>query len=455
MKKLSDKKILTKGDVKTVLIKLTIPMIFGIFSMVIYNLADTYFVGQLGKNQLAALSYTFPVILIISSLAQGIGMGTSSVLSRAIGGGDDRLVKRLATDSLFLGLIIVILCVTIGELTIEPIFSLLGAKENTLPYIKEYMRVWYLGMIFVVIPMVGNNIIRATGDSKTPGMVMVIGALINISLDPLFIFGLGPFPKLGITGAALATLIGRMVTFTVALYILIHREKLILFKKPILKETLNSWKQILFVGLPNAGTKMIIPLGVGIITGIISPFGTASVAAYGVASKIEFFAIATINALSSVIAPFMGQNWGAKLPKRVREGFKQGEIFSIINGIIISILLIIFSKPIAKAFNDDPLVIKNITLYIKIVPFTYTLQGIYLITTASLNALNKPIHASSLSILEMFIFCIPLAFILSKSFGLIGVFTSISIAYILTGLISHLAFKKILNKKIKAFKLTT
>ena len=134
------------------LVRLTIPMVFAILSMALYNLVDTLFVGRLGNDQLAALSFTFPVVLVISSLALGLGMGASAAVSRAIGAGDHARVKRLATDSVLLGLIVAAVTATIGLLTIDPLFRALGAGEVTVPYIRDYMTIWYPGMVFVVFP---------------------------------------------------------------------------------------------------------------------------------------------------------------------------------------------------------------------------------------------------------------------------------------------------------------
>ena len=247
---------LTEGSVGWLLVRLTLPMIMGILSMVVYNLVDTFFVSRLGKLQMAALTFTFPVVLFVGSVAHGLGVGTSSLVSRAIGANNLKRVRRLSTDSLVLSFSAVALFAAAGLLTINPLFRMLGADEKILPYIREYMTVWYPGMLFVVFPMVGNNIIRATGDTKTPGLVMLIGALINSVLDPLLIFGsdavpvIGPLlgsigliiKPLGIRGAATATLIGRSFTFTIALYILGHREKFLTFKNTSLKEILSSWR---------------------------------------------------------------------------------------------------------------------------------------------------------------------------------------------------------------------
>lgn len=416
---------------------MTIPMIFGIVSMGLYNIVDTFFVGQLGKEQLAALAFTFPVVLVVQSLALGIGMGTAAVVSRALGERNQKAVQRFATDSLILGLLIVGIFAAIGLATIDPLFRLLGAEGIILNYIHQYMSVWYPGMMFVIVPMIGNNSIRATGDTRTPGTVMVIGAVVNAIMDPLLIFGLGPFPALGITGAAAATLIGRSVTFTVALYVLIVREKLITFKLPRLKEIMFSWGQVLYIGIPNAATKMIVPLGAGVVTRILAQYGPEVVAGYGVATRIEFFSLAVINALSSVIGPFIGQNIGAGLTDRVKEGFKKSELFCLLIGGFLFLLFLFSGAIIAGLFNDNPQVVKTTSSYLRIVSLSYGLQGFYMIVVAGLNVLRQPIKAASLSLLQMFGITVPLGLLGSYFFGPTGVFVGILLSYTITGLTSR------------------
>ena len=171
---------LIEGPVQRTLIRLTLPMVLGTLGMVIFNLSDTFFVGQLGTNQLAALTFTFPVVLVVGSLAMGLGIGASAVISHAIGEGNYNKVKRLTSDSLTLSLIFVGFFALVGLFTINPLFRLLGASGEILTYISQYMTIWYLGVVFVVIPMVGNNAIRASGDTKTPGLIMVFASFINI-----------------------------------------------------------------------------------------------------------------------------------------------------------------------------------------------------------------------------------------------------------------------------------
>ncbi len=439
---------LIEGPIGKTLTKMTIAMTFGMMGMVAFNLVDTFFVGKLGTDQLAALSFTFPVVLVVTSIALGLGFGASAVISRAIGEGDHHKVQRLTTDSLLLSIIIVIGFITFGLFTIEPLFKALGATSKIMPYIKSYMRIWYLGMPFVVVPMVGNNAIRATGDAKTPSIIMLIAVCVNTVLDPLLIFGIGPFPELGIEGAAIATVISRLTTFSIALWVLTKREKMISFNIPKISEILISWKQVLFIGVPIAGARIIIPITIGIITRIVSSFGIKAVAGFGVASRLEFFSLAVIHSLASVFGPFIGQNLGAKKYDRVRTAINISNKFTIIWEIAIFIILFSLRNQIAVIFNKDPQVISTIALYLTVVPLSYTMQGIFVLNTTALNVMHKPLQAAGLTIVQMFIFCIPLALLGSYLFGLTGIFAAIALSYIVSGIISRVVLLKYFKREM-------
>jgi putative MATE family efflux protein len=421
-------------------------MIFGILGMVAFNLADTYFVSQLGVLQVAALSFTFPVVLVIGSLNMGIGIGASVVISNAVGGREQNRVKRLSTDGLSLGIFISVIIMIVGMLTIEPLFRLLGADSATMPYIVEYMRVWYIGVPFVVIPQIGNNTIRALGDTKTPSIIMLIASGMNVVLDPLLIFGIGVFPQMGVTGAALATVIARATTLVFALYILVRRERVVSTKLVRLREIFASWKSILFIGVPNAIAKMIIPIGAGIITSLIASYGPEAVAGYGIATKIEYFAVSVITALVSIIPVFVGQNFGAKNMGRIKNGMITSEKFSVINGIVLFAVLAIFAGPIAHLFTSDENVVRIITLYLQIVPIGYIFMGIVLIVNAAYNALKKPIKAAAFNLIQMMAVYVPLAILTSQYFGIYAIFISLVASYVIVGIAAHISLKKDLNR---------
>jgi putative MATE family efflux protein len=372
-------------------------------------------------------------------------MGTSAVISRAIGSKNYRKVRRLVFDSLLLGILVVGIGVVAGLFTIRSLFMLLGARGAILDYIAEYMKIWYIGMIFVVVPMVGNNIIRATGDSKTPGIIMTIGAGANFIMDPLLIFGLGPLPAMGVRGAALSTVIGRSLTLLIAMYVLIFREKLLKFTIPTPSELWKSWKEVLHIAIPNAITKMIVPLGSGFITRVVSSYGAEAVAGYGVATRIEFFSLTPVNAISSVLGPFIGQNLGASLFRKVREGFAVSGYFSLFTGSVSFLLFLVFAAPIASVFNDDPAVVSTTALYLRLVSAAYAAQGFYLAASAGLNVMKKPLQAAGLSILEMFVLSVPLALLGSLLFGLAGIFAAISISYAATGTSAIFAVRRVMK----------
>ncbi len=218
-------------------------------AIILFNFVDTIFVGRLGTKHLAAMSFTFPVVFTIQSLALGLSVGTTSVISRAIGAGDHEDVRRLTTHALVLSVSLVTILALTGLFTIDPLFTLLGATPEILPLIRQYMVPWYFGVGFVVVPMVGNGAIRATGDTKTPSYVMMVAGLANVILDPLLIFGIGPFPRMELQGAAIATVIARALTFIAAIWVLRYREKILEFTVHGMAVILDSWKRILHIGI--------------------------------------------------------------------------------------------------------------------------------------------------------------------------------------------------------------
>lgn len=418
---------LIQGPVGQSLLKLSIPMAWGVFAIIAFNLADTYFVSKLGTTELAAISFTFPVVMILGNLAIGIGVGAVSVISRAISNEDISKVQRLTTDALALAVIIVGIFLLFGMLTIDPLFRMLGADEDTLPYIHQYMEIWYLGMFFLVVPMVGNNAIRASGDTVYPSMIMTVSAAINTALDPVLIFGLYGFPQLGLRGAAIATVFARAISLAASLAVLKFRKNMVSLAIPSFAEVWDSWKRILKIGIPAAAMFIIMPISAGIITKIISLFGKESVAAYGVANKIESFSLIAIFGLSTSITPFIGQNAGARCFDRIRKAINISYFFCIVWGIFIAIVLGFKRYYFASLFSDNDRVIEIVALYLMIVPVSHGMLGVCLIISSSFNGLAKPLPATWLTFLRTILLLIPVAWIVSKMMGQAGIFICISV----------------------------
>ena len=278
---------LTKGPPSKAIIAMMTPMVIGLIVIIGNGLVDAYFIGQLGYAQLAAVSYAFPVWFVLGGIVMGLGVGTSSLASRAIGSGNKEVVKEIATHAMILSIVVGVIVITLGLSSIDMVFGLLGANEETMPYVREYMEVYYWGGLFMAVPMIGNSVMRAAGDAKTPSVLMASSAVINAVLDPILIFGWFGLPAMGVKGAALASVLSNVVFLIAALCILIFRDNLIQFANHSLKSIIESWKKILHVGLPAIASNLIAPLSTALVTALISSYGQAAVAAYGLAGRLE------------------------------------------------------------------------------------------------------------------------------------------------------------------------
>ncbi|MEM9490410.1 MAG: MATE family efflux transporter, partial [Myxococcota bacterium] len=419
---------LIEGDVSKALRGLAVPMMVGIVSILAVNLIDTYFVGQLGTAELAAMSFTFPVVGLVFSVAMGLGIGATSTVARALGGGDTRVVKRLTTHAMLLAVLVVAIVSGVGIATQRPVFELLGAEPELIPLLEEYMTIWYAGVILLVVPMVGNGIMRATGDARTPALSMMTAAVINLILDPLFIFGLGPIPGMGLQGAAIATLLSRVVVMFFALYVLTVRLNLLEFRLPPLGELLDSWRKILSVGLPAAITNILAPIAAAVLTAIVASEGSTAVAGYGIGVRLEGFLLIAPMALASSLTPFVGQNWGAMRTERVDQALVISRNFVLLWGAAAWLILLVGGGTVAGIFSDDPAVIGAAQTYLWVVPLSYGAHGLVSVASATFNAVDRALRSTWLSALRSLVLAIPLAYAGGQLFGLTGVFGGIAVA---------------------------
>ncbi len=431
---------LLNGPISESLKRMTIPMILGMILLMTFGLVDTFFVSMLGTDQLAAISFTFPVTFTVISLNIGLGIGASATIGRFLGSGQSHLAKEYATGALILSFLMVGALALIGILTIRPIFTLLGATEDLFPYITDYMVVWYAAGIFLAVPMVGNSVLRASGDTKTPSMIMAAGGLINVILDPILIFGWGPFPAMGIQGAALATAIAWGTGLVYILYLLAIKRQLILPRLLSWAELKMTSSGILKIGLPAAGANMLTPIASGVITAIIATYGPEAVAAWGVGSRIESIACIIVLALSMSLPPFISQNYGAGNLQRVRQSYLLCVKFVLGFQLLIFALMWLLSPLIAGAFAEEQEVAKLIQLFLVIVPIGYGLQGVIILTNSSFNAMHKPMAALGLSVVRLFICYVPFAYVGSLLGQIEGLFIALVLANLCTAVVAYFWF---------------
>ena len=427
---------LTQGTVSNGLISMTIPMLLGISSSLVAALFETYLISLIGTAELAAYSFTFPVISALQSISLGISIGLSSVLARTVGAGNDSEIKRLATDGMLLMIIVMLTVAFIGTLTIEWLFNLMGADEEISPIIHDYMTIWYMGLLFFTLPMAGANALRAKGDAKLSGTLMVSGSALQMILDPIFILGLGGFPGMGVEGAAWAMVVSRIILCAATFYVLVHKEDLIDLTKPVLATCINSWKRIFAVGIPAMATQLISPVSTAIIVSLLAGFGKEAVAGFGIASRLEALSVIPLFALSASIGPFVGQNWGANRRDRSDEAMKLTFMWAMIWGFGVAVMFFLLSAPIVSVFDDDPEVARYANFYLMIVPLSYGAWGVLMMASATFNSLGKPLLSTTMSIVRMFVIYVPLAFIGQYFWGVYGIFAAATVSNIVMGLIA-------------------
>lgn len=437
---------LTEGPVSKAIFSLMLPMMLGILAIVVNGVAGAFFVARVSTDQLAAISFTFPVNFIVGAIAMALGVGTSSVVSRLFGSGNREEVKRITAHAMLLGILCGIVVLIIGLNTIDPLFRLLGANEQILPFIHRYMGIYYWGGIFLVAPMIASSVLRASGDAKRPAMIMTTAAVLNVAIDPVLIFGLFGFPRMEIAGAALGGVLANVLTLCASAFFVMYRERLVDFHKLAPELLLDSWRRILHVGLPSLTSGLVAPVTTAFITSQIASFGQESVAGFGVASRLEGISVLAFMALSAAMTPFTGQNFGAQRLDRVREGVNFAYRFSIAYGIVIAVLLQLFGGRIADLFGLDGTAKETALLQMHIVPLSYIALGCAMTVNGALNALGKPIAAMWVSMSRTIAVYAPLAWVLSHFFGIIGIFIAAASANFVSGGIGALWFRSVLSE---------
>ncbi len=435
----------TEGPVGRQLYRMAMPMVWGLLATMSFNAVDTFFVAQLGSDQLAAMSFTFPVVMVVASMAIGLGAGTSSVVARLLGQGKKSEAKQLASDTLLLSLGLSALMMALGWLTMEPLFLLLGAEPRLLPMITEYMSIWYLNTPFVIAPMVMSAMMRASGNNGVAGGLMLAGAIVNAILDPILIFGWGWIPRMEIAGAAWATLLTRLVMVSVSLYYVTQRLKLMAWPHRHLEGLMASWRSVLHIGLPAMATNMIVPLASGITVALVASHGIDAVAGFGIAMRIEPVVLIAFYATSGVIGPFLGQNMASEYHHRQDQVWAVVVKFCLLFGLAVALLLWMFGATVVGWFSDSEDVKAVAIAYLAIAPISYGLYGVVMSVNASFNGLGHPMPAMVISVLRVLGVYLPLAFTAQWLWGLNGLFIATAVANVVTGVMGYLWLRRYLS----------
>lgn len=415
------------GPMGNTLYRMTVPMVIGIFSMMAFSAVDIFFVSMMGSEELAAISFTLPVTMMLFNLIIGLSVATSVLVGSAIGRGDHSQAARLTTDSLMFTVLLTLIVSTAGFFTIDPLFRLLGASELTLPLIHEYMDIYYVCFGLMVIPMVGNSAIRATGDTKWPSILMIIGGLINVVLDPILIFGYGPIPAMGVRGAALATAGSWLIGFFAGFYLLYVREKLITFISPTAAVLRQHWKKMLRTGVPISLANMMTPVATGALTAFVAQYGEIAVAGLGAGNRIEVFSLVIPFAITAALSPFMSQNLGARNSERAHESLALCVRFILKFQFAVFLVFVGGAWWLAQVFSSDPEIVKVARIYLWIMPLGLGFYGVIIVLNTAFNAQHRSELTLFLSLVRVLLLYIPLAWTGGHLFGIPGIFIGATI----------------------------
>ena len=443
--KFAHKGNLTEGPIKNHLLRLTIPMIWGIFAVISFQLVDTFYISMLGSEPLAAVTFTFPVTFTFFSIIMGFSIAMSSVVSRQIGEGNHDKVRRITTHGLILTFIVGLVMAGLGLLFMQPLFRMMGATDVMMPMIMDYMMIWFIGSILINLPMVGNSAIRAGGDTLVPAMIMTVAVIVNVILDPIMIFGLFGFPRMELQGAALATVIANGAAMFAGLYVLYFKKKMICRDGLHLNHFKDSLKRLGFIALPVALTGVIQPVTNAVIIALLATYSHEAVAAYGVATRLEAFAFSIIMAIAAGMSPIIGQNFGAKNYQRVNNTLNLAFKFAVTWSLFVGAIFIFFAEPIAKLFaeSDSPELIAVIVIYFHVVALTYAPGNLVQGWGSAFNAMGMPKRSLVMIVVRLLILQIPLAVIGHNAFGINGIFAAIAITNMVTGLGFHMYNRKL------------
>lgn len=429
------KKQLLEGPIPAQVRHLSYPIVGGLVAINASSLADLYFISRLGTEQLAAFGFMMPVILVFLSIGWGLSIGAVSVLSRAYGEGRLDRVRRLLTDSIVIGVSAVLVTSTLGQIFMPHMFKAMGASDTVYQHIHAYLSLWYPAQFIIAFCSIANGAFRASGDTRLAGMAMALTAMLNILLDPLLIFGLGPFPAMGIAGAAMAN-ISSFILSAIVLAVILMRRQMLAHLAP-LADFLFSARKILHVGLPAMLTQLITPLSASIIIWMVADFGKEAVAAMAIAARIEALALIFFYSMASGMMVFAGQNAGAGNFKRIQKAIRITAGYSISLGLIMAALFWIGADAIPALFNQDLYIRSYAAHWMHIVPASLGFLGITLIAASVFNAIGNPLPSTTLMLARGLIIYVPLAWIGKLLFGFHGIMAATLVANVAIGILAY------------------
>ncbi|RDC59180.1 putative multidrug resistance protein NorM [Alteripontixanthobacter maritimus] len=438
---------LTRGSIRGHLIGQTAPMIIGVAALMSVGLIDAYFIGQLGAEQLAAIAFIFPITVALSSLGVGVMVGINSVIARALGVGDDQRAARRGNFGIVFAITLgAVLALALFAL-LDPMFTLMQAPAELLPYIRAYMLPYAFGFPLLLTIMGINGTLRGQGAAKRTLVVSLAYSMTNWVLDPLLITGAFGFAGFGIAGAAYASLGGWIVGIVVGFFVL--SQTAIPFKPQLIAQTdwMESARSIAKVAGPASFSNAINPIGLSVLTALVASEGTAAVAGFGAAGRLQSFAVVPLLALSGSIGAIVGQNWGAGQYARARLAMLEAAGFCLVYGLVLAVTLYFAGDWFAQLFSDDSAVVAEFTSYLAIAAWGFAGFGLLIVANGALNAVDRAGVALTQSFARVFLVMLPFAWFLRGSWGSEAIYAAELAANVLGGTLASLLVWRVLRSR--------
>ena len=438
-------KQMTEPPVEKLICKLAVPCIISMLVTSFYNMADTFFVGQLNSNAATgAVGVVFSMMAIIQAVGFFFGQGSGTFISRALGEKNQKEAEEMAATGFCASLLIGLMICILGQIFLEPLAYLLGSTDTILPHTKAYLQVILIGAPWMTTSFVLNNQLRFQGGAMYAMVGITVGAVLNIILDPILIFNAG----LGVAGAGWATIISQFVSFCL-LFLGCNRGSNIRIRFKNVRFRLYYFHMIFRGGLPSLARQCLASLATICLNHAARPHGDAIIAAMGVVQRISMFGASTMLGFGQGFQPVCGFNYGAKLYDRVRKGFWFSVKISTVVLFAISIAGFVFAPQLIALFRDDPDVIACGTMALRFQCISFSTHGWIVMSNMMEQSMGRTLAATFLSVARQGFFFIPLVLGLSAAFGVLGIQMTQMAADILTFLFAipiHIHVLKTMEK---------
>jgi len=435
----------TKGPITKALFSLSVPIVFANILQTAYQLTDTFWVGRLGKEAVAAVSLSFPIIFLMISLGGGLAIAGTILVAQYKGKQDTAQVDYVAAQTLLMMFFTSIIVSIIGFFISEPVMKFMGATPDVLPNAVKYMQISFIGLVFMFGYFVFQSLMRGVGDVSTPTYIVFGTVLLNLVLDPLFIFGYHSIPAFGVSGAAVATIGTQGIAAAIGLVILFSGKYGIHLKKQNLKIDTVLVKKMFLLGFPSSIDQSTRALGLTIMSFLVASFGTVTVAAYGIGIRILSFVIIPALGLSMATSTLVGQNIGANKIDRAEKIATKSAGISFMFLTVVGFVTFVLAKQIVSAFlPGETETIAAATQFIRIMAFTFGLIGVQQTVNGAFTGSGNTVITMIISIVSLWVFQFPLAYLLSKHTSLMssGIWYAFPVANILSAIVAITIFKK-------------